>query len=217
MVSYFCNIDLNSQSVWNTFTIIKSENKRRKKIGCIDQRLGGRCIRVLLCPRCVQPLSHRGRCLPSGNDVAAARDNNLNSCHIFFMLPFLRLPLPVRFFFHFSPPFPPLPPAPTPSLYLGSLMVTLLSDCYISSCGEIGSRRPVSHHYANDGQFNFSRSEGEFLIRVRQSSQDREREGERQRDWKREFWWQGEKGRWREPWERTYIPSCFNSVGLRRL
>lgn len=40
----------------------------------------------------------------------------------------------------------------------------------------------MSHHYANDGQFNFSRSEGEFLIRVRQSSQDGEREGELERE-----------------------------------
>lgn len=54
-------------------------------------------------------------------------------------------------------------------------MVTLLSDCYISSHGK-SAISPVSYHYANDGQFNFSWSEGEFLIRVRHSTQDGEKD-----------------------------------------
>lgn len=39
----------------------------------------------------------------------------------------------------------------------------------------------MSHHYANDGQFNFSWSEGEFLIRVRRSTQDGASECRRER------------------------------------
>lgn len=54
-------------------------------------------------------------------------------------------------------------------------MVTLLSDCYISSHGK-SAVGPVSYHYANDGQFNFSWSEGEFLIRVRHSTRDGEKD-----------------------------------------
>lgn len=65
-------------------------------------------------------------------------------------------------------------------------MVTLLSDCYISSHGK-SAVSPVSYHYANDGQFNFSWSEGEFLIRVRHGTQDGEKDvkAERERDSKR--------------------------------
>lgn len=54
-------------------------------------------------------------------------------------------------------------------------MVTLLSDCYISSHGK-SPVSPVSYHYANDWQFNFSWSEREFLIRVRHSTQDGEKD-----------------------------------------
>ncbi|TMS19020.1 hypothetical protein E3U43_003341, partial [Larimichthys crocea] len=51
----------------------------------------------------------------------------------------------------------------------------LNGDCYISSHGK-SAVSPVSYHYANDGQFNFSWSEGEFLIRVRHSTQDGEKD-----------------------------------------
>lgn len=137
-----------------------------------------------MCPCCVQPLSHRGHSLPPS--VIAVWDNNLNTCRIslsaflslapslwshFILASFFSLP--------FLPPQPPTHPPTAP--YLHSLMVTLLSDCYISSHGK-SAVSPVSYHYANDGQFNFSWSEGEFLIRVRHGTQDGERDVKARRE-----------------------------------
>lgn len=126
---------------------------------------------VLFCPCCVQLLFYWGRSLPSSN--VGVWNNNLNTCriplfrslcvsHSIFVFPFHPHILTLSYL---CPP--PAPPH--------SLMVTLLSDCYISSHGK-SAVSPVSYHYANDGQFNFSWSEGEFLIRVRHSTQDGEKD-----------------------------------------
>lgn len=142
-----------------------------------------------MCPCCVQLLSYWGHSLPPSKP--AVWDNNLNTWrisdfHSFFFFTSLYLCDPFLFS-HFLPPSPPsLSLSLSPSLSLSSsffyapayphsLMVTLLSDCYISSHGK-SAISPVSYHYANDGQFNFSWSEGEFLIRVRHSTQDREKD-----------------------------------------
>lgn len=135
-----------------------------------------RYISVLMCPCCVQLLSYWGHSLPSS--YIAVWDNNLNTCRIslLFFTFSLRASLLLSLFVI---PFHPhiLPPSlpPCSPRYPHSLMVTLLSDCYISSHGK-SAVSPVSYHYANDGQFNFSWSEGEFLIRVRHSTQDGEKD-----------------------------------------
>lgn len=80
-------------------------------------------------------------------------------------------------------------------------MVTLLSDCYISSHGK-SAVSPVSYHYANDGQFNFSWSEGEFLIRVRHSTQDGEKDVKAGREEGREVLEMDSRGKKRGRLER---------------
>lgn len=122
---------------------------------------------------CVLVVSYWGHNLPSS--IITGWDNNLNTCPIsvslsvcfslsnsIFAIPFHPPNLTFLFFSIFAHPYPL------------SLMVTLLSDCYISSYGK-SAVSPVSYHYANDGQFNFSWSEGEFLIMVRLSTQDGEK------------------------------------------
>lgn len=143
-----------------------------------------------MCPCCVQLLSYWGHSLPPSK--TAVWDNNLNTWRISdfhsFSFSLLHSIFVIPFYSHIFSPHRRL------SLFLSrclslsrsssffyapayphSLMVTLLSDCYISSHGK-SAISPVSYHYANDGQFNFSWSEGEFLIRVRHSTQDGEKD-----------------------------------------
>lgn len=148
---------------------------------------------------CVLVVSYLGHNLPSS--IITGWDNNLNTCPISaslsvcFALSNSILPIPFQLQNHTF-----LSSSPPPSFFAHpyplSLMVTLLSDCYISSYGK-SAVSPVSYHYANDGQFNFSWSEGEFLIRVWLSTQDgkkyvkteRDRTAERSFEWERRGLW----------------------------
>lgn len=138
-----------------------------------------------MCTCCVQLLSYWGHSLPPSK--TAVWDNNLNTwrisdfhsfsfslLHSIFVIPFYSPPTSISLSFSLAVCLA-LPPFLYAPAYPHSLMVTLLSDCYISSHGK-SAISPVSYHYANDGQFNFSWSEGEFLIRVRHSTQDREKD-----------------------------------------
>lgn len=141
--------------------------------GSVDQCY----IIALACPCCVFLLSGWGHSLPFSN--ITVNDNNLNTCQTsLFLSPSLHSLLlqtslylcdPISSSY---PPSPPLPSSLSVFLPLPPLMVTLLSDCYISSHGKsaVGA---VSSHYANDGQFNFGWSEGECLIRGRRGTQRR--------------------------------------------
>lgn len=140
-------------------------------------------------------VSYLGHNLPSS--VITGWDNNLNTCPISvslsvcFSLSNSILPIPFQLQNHtFLSFFPCFLAHPCPL----SLMVTLLSDCYISSYGK-SAVSPVSYHYANDGQFNFSWSEGEFLIRVRLSTQDGKKYVKTERQDRSSFKWE-RRGLW---------------------